>query len=549
MKRTILTLLSILACVGVQARKPVHASMFGAVPDDGKDDAPALRKAAEYCRNHKGATLIIDPGTYVLSDPDAIRLEKEVLAGEHGGNPEASIFTPYFPYVRGLDFDGSRNVTVRAEGATLMCDGWMEPVSINRCRNFSLSGLTIDYIRKPFSQGEIVEMDDHHMDIRFGTDQMIAEQVPVTRLHLIDPLTGGIFHEPFYFPSFERLSGNTFRFYIDYPLPERLNGTSVAALHSFHFRPGILIQDSRNTHLTCVTIHSQPGMGIVGFDSRDIRIEGLEISPSPGYLFSTNTDATHFACCRGTLSITGSTFIHQGDDATNVHGYFHNLQDLGDGWYLQVLEAPTYTHAQVADIPQVGDLIEISRISSLEVLETVKVVAVDHQGTEKNVRVKYDKPLPGDPSELYAFNVSKLPALEFCNNKVIGNLARGVLVKTRNVLIRGNEFRGCTGTAVHVGAESGWREGTFSKNVVIDGNLMVDCGFGTGCQGGASGVAVLIDAPDLGDILLHDGITITNNVIDGGSNGERPCGICVYYAKNVVIENNTISNCTNGVDR
>jgi len=126
---------------------------------------------------------------------------------------------------------------------------------------------------------------------------------------------------------------------------------------------------------------------------------------------------------------------------------------------------------------------------------------------------------------------------------VVGNLARGVLVKTRNVVIQGNVFRGCTGTAVHVGAESYWREGSFSKNVTVTNNEMTDCGYGTGCQGGASGVAVLLDAPNLENVVLHDGITITNNIINGGSNGKRPCGICVRHAKNVIIKDNIITNC------
>lgn len=544
MKRVLLPLLPVFTLFVCQSCRTVTASGFGAVPDDGIDDTQALRAAAEYCREHKGATLVIEPGTYIISDPDAVRLENEVLAGKHGENPEASIFTPYFPYVKGLDFEGSRDVTVLAEGATIMCDGWMEPVSIIGCTNFKLKGLAIDYIRKPFSQGRIVEMNDDYIEVRYEPGQVISETAPVARLELIDPLTNGIYQESFYFPEKHKISDDTYRYYLYYTLPDRMFGTSVAALHSFHFRPGIFIFESTNTTLEDVTIHSQPGMGIVGFDSRDITIDGLEISPSQGYEFSTNTDATHFPCCRGKLAIMNSTFIRQGDDATNVHGYFHNLKSLEDGWYLQVLEAPTYTHAQVADIPEIGDVMEISRSDNLEVIETVMVTAVSHEGTEKDVKVHYDKPLPEDVSGLYAFNVSKLPDLEFINNKVSGNLARGVLVKTRNVLIRGNEFRGCTGTAVHVGAESKWREGTFSKNVVIEDNLMVSCGFGAGCKGGASGIAVLIDAPDPGNVILHDGVTITGNTIDGGCDGDRPCGICVRHAKNVVIENNTVTNCS-----
>jgi len=277
-------LLSLIGGLSCYAANVINASSFGAVPDDGADDTAALRAAASFCRSHRGTTLIIDPGVYNIVDTAAVRLESDVLAGRHGWNPEASIFTPYFPYVKGLDFNGSRNVTVIASGVTLMCEGWMEPVSITDCRNFTLVGLTIDYVRKPFSQGKIVRMGDGFIEVKYPSDLELTDYTPQPRLELIDPLTKGIFHEPFYFPVFEKISeDNTFRYSIDYPLPDRLLGTAVAAKHSFHFRPAILIQNSENTVLNDIVIHSQPGMGIVGFDAKDTFISGLHITPAEGY--------------------------------------------------------------------------------------------------------------------------------------------------------------------------------------------------------------------------------------------------------------------------
>lgn len=107
----------------------VNVTDFGAVPDDGRDDTRALRRAAEYCRTHPGTTLVMPAGVYRLRDAEAERLEEEVLAGKMGANPEEVIFKPYYPYVKGLDFTGAEDVTVEARGAVLMCEGWMEPLS------------------------------------------------------------------------------------------------------------------------------------------------------------------------------------------------------------------------------------------------------------------------------------------------------------------------------------------------------------------------------------------------------------------------------------
>ena len=73
----------------------VSVADFGAVPDDGKDDTRALRRAAEYCRTHPGTTLLFPAGVYRLRDAAAERLEREVLSGKMGPNPEEVIFKPY----------------------------------------------------------------------------------------------------------------------------------------------------------------------------------------------------------------------------------------------------------------------------------------------------------------------------------------------------------------------------------------------------------------------------------------------------------------------
>ena len=322
---------------------------FGAVPDDGKDDTRALRSAAEYCRTHPGTTLIIPPGIYRLRDAKAEQLENEVLEGKMGGNPEKVIFTPYYPYVRGLDFEGADSITIEGSGATLLCEGWMEPLSIVGCRNFTVRGLTIDYKRKPFSQGIVQQINENSFVVRFDDKRIITNEIPITRITLWDNEISGFYAEPFYFPKRKLLGNNLVEF--EGQLPRRMLGASLAALHSFHFRPAIFIGNSNYTVIDKVTIHSQPGMGIVGFDSADIMMRGLSVTPADGFQFSTNTDATHFAACRGTISFDGCFFRGQGDDATNVHGYYHNITSVEDGTITLQLQAPTFTHAQLADVP------------------------------------------------------------------------------------------------------------------------------------------------------------------------------------------------------
>ena len=539
--KSILTGLLLSAVLTSQAGDVFNVKDYGAVPNDGQDDTKALREAVALCRAHEGSTLVIPAGTYLLRDVDAMQLEADAIGGKMGANPESTIFSPYYPYAKGLDFSGAKGVTIEAEGATLLCDGWMEPVSLTDCTDLTLRGLTIDYVHRALSEGTVAGIGDDYFDVQFRPDRTITDVIPITRVTLADPQIGGMYRSPFYYPKRELLGNNLVRLTVGHRIPDYLLGQPVAALHSMHFRPAILILNSTNTTLDGVTIHSQPGMGIVGFDSRDIFIKRLRVAPADGYHFSTNTDATHFACCEGELVFDGCSFIGQGDDATNVHGYYHNVEAADDGWLRLILHAPGYTHAQVADVPRVGDELELSLINTLAVQKVLKVTEVKHEEKATDVLVRVDGPMPEKLEDYYLFNITKLPRLTFRNSLVQGNLARGVLVKTRGVLIEDNVFRGCSGTAIHVGAEGWWCEGSHSTDVTIRRNTMINCGLGAGSQHGANGIAVVIDAPDTKGTRLHDGIVIRDNVVIG--NGENGCGICVRNAKNVDVADNRITNC------
>lgn len=535
------SVLSILACHLVMAsgqNKMINVTDMGARPDDGKDDTRALRRAVAYACEHPGTTLYFPKGIYELKDKEAIALETKVLNGEMGENPEKVIYTPYYPYVKGLDFTGAKQVTVWANQATLLCEGWMEPISLDQCEDVTVKGITIDYKRKPFVSGDIVEITSDYFDVQFGEDKIVTEKMPLTRMTFWDKEKNRLYPEPIYFPKRELLGGNKVRFY--HSLPQTLKGSNATALNSFHFRPAILVYRAVSTCLEDVTIHAQPGMGIVGFDSKDIFIKRLSIRPSSGYYQSTNTDATHFACCEGVLHFQGCYFQAQGDDATNVHGYYQTIISAeGNSADLEV-KAGTYTHAQVADVPRVGDEMELVEIRTLKPVRTYKVKDVRHSIPETRVHVTLSDPLPENISDYYLMNVTKLPQLIFENSVINSHLARGILVKTRNVTIRNNVFRNCTGTAIHIGAEANWHEGTHAKHVLVTDNVMMGCGKGAGSQAGAAGIAVIIEAEDTGKEYLHEDIKITDNLIAGEGND---CGIYVGNAKDVLLQGNKITGC------
>lgn len=524
--------------ITVSAKNIVNVRDFGAVPDDGKDDTKALRKAAAYCRENPGTQLVIPPGVYRLKDKDAEALEQKAMSGKFGNKIQDSIYRPYRPYVKGLDFSGAEDLSISAEGAKLMCEGWMEPISFVNCRNVELSGLSIDYKRQPYSYGTITNINDKYFDVRFSDDRRIEETTPFLRATFWMKDKNRLYPHSIYFPKKEILGNNLVR--IHHSIPGELNGTIFGVIHSFHFRPAVLLLESENILLRDVTIHSQPGMGIVGFDSKDITLQQVAIVPAPGKYFSTNTDATHFACCEGLLRLDGCRFQAQGDDATNVHGYYQTITKASGNKATIKVMAETFTHAQVLDKPNTGDILELVEISTLKPVRNYTVKDVVPRETDFETDVTLSEELPEDFQNYYLSNVTKLPKLEFVNCVVNSHLARGILVKTRDVLVDNNIFMYCTGTAVHVGAEANWHESSHAKDVRISNNVMIGCGSGDGGKGNAAGIAVIIEAKDLEGTYLHENIEIYNNSIVGEN---TPHGIYISNAKNVKLENNKITDC------
>ena len=462
-----------------------------------------------------------------------------------GNDPEKTIFTPYYPYSKGLDFEGLENVTVEANGATLLCDGWLEPVSINHCKNIVVKGLSVDYKRKPHSVGQIFNVQPDYFDVTFDSTYPITANIPIPRMIIWDVNANRMFPKAKGTPNkVELLSPQKLRIY--YKTEKEWKDNWVIIPHSFHFRPAILIHEAENIRLEDVSIFAQPGMGIVGHRSKNITLDGLRIVPSRGSVMSTNTDATHFTTCTGWLRFLNCQFQGHGDDATNIHNYYYTIQTPKSGkGYDLVVKAKTFTHAQVLDYPDAGDTLELVNKSSLATVKKLVVRSRINDFKELRSQVILNETLPADLDNYFLINSSRLPKVEIKGCTIESNLARGILIKTRNVLIEHCLIRESTGTGIHVGAESYWHEGLPSANIIIRYNHIIRCGRGSGAQDGTCGIAVKIEAPNTSIPGIHKNILIEGNIIDG-ENAER--GIYVSGAQDVMIRYNKITGCRLPVD-
>lgn len=511
--------------------KTLNVLDFGAKPNDGVNDMAPLRRAVAATVEQGNCTLYFPPGQYDLADDQAIQLQNKVMEGRLG-NPEPKIFNPNFVYVTALDFTGANHVTINAKGALFLMDGWMEPVSLQKCTNVTINGLTIDYKRPPNSEGKIIAVGTDTVDVQFPSWCPVTEHTPFLRMMVYDEKTSAFGGGCVGSEGQELIAPQTLRFKMHSDLCQP--GRVLLGWHGFHFRPAILLYQAENTVMNNVTIYAQPGMGIVGHLSKNITFNHLKIVPRKGRHISSNTDATHFVSCRGTIRFDKCEFGGQGDDSSNVHCFYTDiLSKTDDGRCTLAISKHFVTHSVKRDFPQIGDTLAIIKRSTLEEMTYLKVKSVELSTNDWSYTISYEGKLPEDFKNYLVANITACPALEFLNCHVRSHRARAVLVKTRKVRIENCLFENVTGTAIHIGAEGNWMEGVTSADVIVRGNKIVHCGTGEGTIDGASAIAVHVNASNHSVPGLHKRLLFENNQFIGGDHA-----ITIKSAEDVTIRNN-----------
>ena len=501
-------------------------------------DIQTFAAAMAYCRENPGTTLIVPPGIYHLTSPLAKSAMNSVLSGEWGGNPQRAMFNPEYKYTRGISFDGQRDTRVIANGAVLMVEGFMEIVSLINCTDIELCGFTIDHLRKPYSRGVVTQLqpadDDGKREcvIEFDGNCPVCEKSPITlRYVFFDPEIDNNVYPGI--DSYTFIDAHHIKTTLN-DADNIRNGVLLYCAHTYHSRPAILIENAKNIRLTDITIHSQPGMGIVGNRSEDVIISSLKVVPSEGHHLSTNTDATHFTSMKGLLRFKNCIFDGQGDDFTNVHSYYQAiLSREGEKKYIIQEKTPDGTHAQTLDYPDIGDTLELTDKRTLQTIGHYTVTDCVPMHKEWMCKVTLDTPLPTDTENLVVSDITRLPRVELINCTATRHFARSILLKNRDALVEGCTFRDIMGPAIVAAAEAWWYEGVCPANITIRGNRIYNC---AQRWGEAGGIVVKADSDEAKGCSIYN-IVIEDNIIE--CNNAKP-GIFIRNTDGVCIRNNSI---------
>lgn len=504
----------------------------------GADDISRFAAAMAYLRAHPHTTLLVPPGDYLLTTKQARDAYQAVINGEYTDNPQDVMFRPEYPYSIGIDFSGQIGTRFLAHGAKFYIDGFMEPFSVKNCQDVELAGFSVDSIKKPFFRGRVTSVQqrsscEHEAVVALDEEFPITEHTPLLRRHLLWN-TEAEKMVPAQFPDVT---------YID---PLHLNviikteeavsvGYEFYLIVSFHSRPAILVEYAKDIHLTDITIHSQPGMGITGNRCENVTMTRLRVVPTGDYHVSTSSDATHFVSTTGLLRYEDCTFIGQGDDFTNVHTYYHAIiRKDGPCTYCIQEKTPDGTHTQSLDYPDIGDQMELVSRKTLETLGVYTVVGVLGMPNEWMCRVELDRSLPEVTDGLMLADITRLPRLEVVGCHAESHFARSILIKNRDALVENCTFKNVQGPAIVAAAESWWSEGVCPANVVIRGNRIENCA----CfWGHAAGIVVMADCVQATGQSIRN-FVIEDNVIDAPA---HPHGMFLRNVDGIVLKGNKIN--------
>lgn len=544
MLRKSITLTMLLTMVLSHAEaKEISVTQYGARPNDGKDDAAALRRAVDACG--EGDRLVFAKGTYDLFASFEIKNKA------------------------GLDVNGN--------GSTLLLRGFdrtrgwpvFSAIRLVSSKQVTIQDFVIDMDVSPNSAGEIVGVGDRYFDVR------VFNEFPVTGEEYVD-------HVMTFYRNGLPNGKNMDLYKLDGGLPvekvadrvlrigmhrrfDLQKGEYVCLYHKVYGGVCIYFGDCDLCTLRDVTVHSFPGMGFYSTDrSTNITLERYRVERPKGTtrLTSTNADGSKYVHTGGMLTIKDCYYEGMGDDAINIHSSYGKVVKR-DGTTLSIARIRRGEQVDVsARYVLRGDTVEFYDGKTMVPKGTAQVLERD--GQRMTLDVVPDRVAVGDLFN----NISMTPQVRISGVEVHRNRARGFLLQSQDVIVEKCRIYNPTGIGIFVTMDVNyWFESGQGKDVILrnntivgankhllrEGAITVKCGHDSGGTDYPTGVHrnikilknTIRDTMNSGIYVCStDGIEIRGNTIEHAS--QKPSlanGNYAIYLKNCVngvVKDNTV---------
>jgi hypothetical protein len=441
-----------------------------------------------------------------------------------------------------LLLQGLKDIQIIADRVEMICTETTRAITITRCTNISVRGLTIDYDPLPYTQGRItaISADKQVYDVELFDGYAAAETVRNFKYEVFRPDTRTLRCEDRSISNIEIVDARHLRL----TSPGRHDGNPeqvgdlivIGSEYAPHGSIPHAVECSRNVNvrLEDVALFASNCFGFLEYDCDGsvyarCRIDRRSPEDDPvkrasPRLRSLDADAYHSKHAIKGPSYLECTARFMGDDCINICGDYHMIMS-SQGKELRVLakgnmniqpgdpvELVLYTGERLPDAKAVsvqpaGVILESERAFLAQ--QNLDAGLKSGRGLGKAFTVTLDREvaIPRGGVLCSANRIGNGFAVRNCNFGF--NRSRGILIKASHGEITSNRMEGCWMSAILVSPEYWWLEAGSSSDLKITGNTIANCGGEPICIEAVGGNG------DIAPAGAHRNIVIADNTVTG----------------------------------
>ncbi|MGS2737680.1 hypothetical protein [Sinomicrobium sp. M5D2P17] len=466
--------------IGVNAARmqdnTVEVSDFGALPNDGKCDRAAIKRALDYAKTVKAEELVFDVGTYDLFVSDASKNTGLDILSLHDFTMRGAINqkgNPATTFLRHYDFKNDMH------GKPIL--------SVRHSNNFRLQNIIFDNNPRYSTAGEVVTNDGESVTVKIFEGNPVIDGTLFFTSNIWDLSTKNLkkVESPTYggdvYKKREEYTwhvvGDTANRIMQLHSPTLASKVAIGEGLSWHFSyKGIQVNFYMCNDLSVENVWT---FNAIGFCMRaeaceNITAKKVKIIAPDNQLAVGSRDGWKLYACRGKVVMDEIYMEGVRWDGQNVHGSFL--------WPYQVVDKHTIwlkkKEGAAFPIP-VGSKIGFWN-GKEEILRTVQKSELKPTGKkERGFLLTFTEPVPDFVNEktlclIYGWNIDNY----MLSNSTFRNIAGSAsLIRNSNVSIVNNTFDHIMYPAIMIGGAINEGEGVVPKNVRIERNKITHSGW------------------------------------------------------------------------
>ena len=480
-------------CAGALSSPPapaepvvLHAADFGARPDDGKDDNPAVQAMLTAARAANAPVLIrFGPGRYDFFAKTAGKAHYPVTAV----HLQWDLVTPFH-------LDRMKHLTIDGGGATFMMHGRMTPFVLNACEGVTVRNARVEHVRPSVFELKAAAKGEGWIDYQPAAgDRYVIEGNHIVWLDAddkpqrpncfmeYDPLLDTARHcpDPLVDAQAIRDEGGC-RLRVQYACGSK-GHEKILPGHTFQFRwhirsqSGAVIFESRDVAFEDMNICSWNGLGFVGQFCRNVTLRNLRMEPSPesGRTNAGFADGVQMMNCRGRILIEGCRIVGLHDDHINIYGQLMKLRTVEGPHTVRAIYTSGETQGHMNFRP--GDVIGFRDPATLADVGQGEVVKAELLGST-TMRIEVDGLVPDKAEGLWLENRTWIPDEVVIRGNYFGRgPTRSILMYlAREAIIENNFFHRIPMSAILIQCPDGrYALQNFVGSLAVRDNVFHEC--------------------------------------------------------------------------